>query len=192
MTGISSCPVCEELDDCEHRLVEWYGWPDERIRGSLCSLINRMEDRVRDLLVACSCAHIPPRHPGLREAFVEGVSVVESMREDAAARSKSTEECDQAYANAQIDLEELQDVLNGTVTDFVIGCLRSAPGVVTIVLEEPVSAASETQDWVSLFSADPQEVRRHLLDLLAPLEVQLDQFSFERGARAPGATAGIW
>jgi len=186
MTGISSCPVCKELDDCEHRLVEWYGWPGERIRGSLSGLINRMEDRVRDLLVACSCADIPPRHPGLQAAFLDGVSVIESMREDAAAGSNSDEEWEQAYASAEIDLDELQDVLNGCITDFVIGCLRSAPGVVTIVLEEPVSAASETHDWVSLFSADPQEVRRHLLDLLAPLEVQLDQICFERGAPAPG------
>jgi hypothetical protein len=36
-----------------------------------------------------------------------------------------------------------------------------------------------------MWADDPMAVRQHLLDLLAPLEVQLDQFYFERGERPP-------
>jgi hypothetical protein len=38
---------------------------------------------------------------------------------------------------------------------------------------------------VSLWAAEPGEVQQCLLDMLAPIESQLDQFHFERGATPP-------
>ena len=164
MAWIPRCPVCREIDDCEHRLVEWYGWPGERLRGSLCDLLRRMEASVGRLVVECCVAGVAPRHPGLRAAFDAGVEIV---------------------ADPELDEETLRSEVDGEVTEFVIECLRAAPGVTVVVDESPVVANPEPCDYVSLFAADPVAVRQHLLDLLAPLEVQLDQFYFERGESPP-------
>ena len=63
------------------------------------------------------------------------------------------------------------------------------PGVrrVTDLLTECVLAHVPQRDpeWVSLWAAEPGEVQQCLLDMLAPIELQLDQFHFERGATPP-------
>ena len=59
MIEIAPCPVCGETNDCEHRLVEWYGWPGEWIRGSLCPLIKRMESSITGVMVLCAQAEEP-------------------------------------------------------------------------------------------------------------------------------------
>ena len=73
----------------------------------------------------------------------------------------------------------------GGVHDFVMEAIRRAPGVRSIVLEEPSTAAARSDEWFSLWAEDPVAVRQHLLDLLAPMEVQLDQFYFDRGQTPP-------
>ena len=164
MVGIPDCPVCGEIEECPHCLLEWCQWTDQRVRGSSWDLVDRMVDRIELLLVECCRAGVPPRHPGLQAAFDAGVEVV---------------------ADPELDEVTLRSEVDGEVTDFVIGCLRAAPGVTTVVLEDPVTASRDLEDWVSVYAADPVAVRQHLLDLLAPLEVQLDQFYFERGERPP-------
>ena len=118
------------------------------------------------LVVECCAAGVAPRHPGLRAAFDAGVEVV---------------------ADPELDEETLRSEVDGEVTDFVIGCLRAAPGVTVVVDESPVVANPEPCDYVSLFAADPVAVRQHLLDLLAPLGVHLDQYFCAGG----GAAAGV-
>ena len=160
MIEIAPCPVCRELDDCEHRLVEWYGWPGERIRGSLCPLLKRMEASIARAAVECARAGIVPRHPGLRAAF---------------------ESAGDALAEPELDEETVLSEASGAVIEFVADCLRAAPGVVAVVNESPVEAHPEPYDYVSLFAADPLAVRQYLLDLLAQIEVQGDQLRFRRG-----------
>jgi hypothetical protein len=190
MSEIAECPVCGEVDDCEHRLVEWHGWPGERLRGSLLELVNRMEDSVERLLVECSLAGVPPRHPDIREAFLCGMSFVEAAREETASRHADPRERPRAYANVEIDREALRGELSVAATEFVADRVRAAPGVTEIVLEDPVTAHPEVEEWGSMFAADPLAVRQHLLDVLAPLEVQLDQLFCDRGETPPPAGVG--
>jgi hypothetical protein len=190
MSEIAECPVCGEVDDCEHRLVEWYGWPGERPRGSLLGLINRMEDSVERLLVECSLAGVPPRHPDIREAFLCGMSFVEAARNEAASQHADPDEQQRASANAEIDKEALRGELRVAVTEFVADCVRAGPGVTEIVLEDPVTAEPEVEEWGSMFAADPRAVRQYLLELMAPLERQLDQFHSDRGETPPAVKAG--
>ena len=48
-----------------------------------------------------------------------------------------------------------------------------------------VSTAQRDPAWVSLWAAEPGEVQQCLLEMLAPIELQLDKFHFERGATPP-------
>lgn len=161
MIEIAPCPVCYALDDCEHRLVEWYGWPGERTRGSLCPFITRMEGSVSRVVAECCRTDVAPANPGLLAAFEAGLEVV---------------------ASPEFDREWLLDEIRGDVVNFVSDCVRSAPGV-TLLIDEPlVSAHPEANDYVSLFAADPVAVRLYLLDLLAPLEVQFDRLRERRAA----------
>jgi hypothetical protein len=59
-----------------------------------------------------------------------------------------------------------------------------------VIVEELPCRGLGTSEYVSLWAADPLAVRRSLLDLLAPLEVQLDQFYFERGETPPRGLIG--
>jgi hypothetical protein len=45
--------------------------------------------------------------------------------------------------------------------------------------------AQRDPEWVSLWAAEPGEVQQCLLEMLAPIELQLDKFHFERGATPP-------
>ena len=63
--------------------------------------------------------------------------------------------------------------------------MRQAPGVTEIVFGDLVSAAEGDPEWVSLWVTEPGEVQRPLLDLLAPIEVQLEQFYLERRETPP-------
>ena len=186
MIEIAPCPVCRELDDCEHRLVEWYGGPGERIRGSLCPLLKRMEQSIARAVVECCLAGVRPREPGLQDVYDSGCAAIEWIRDRAAEPHKDEDAWGKAYWGAEIDADEVWDEVAGDVTGFVIGCLRTAPGVTTVVNESPVVAHPEPCDYVSLFAADPVAVRQHLLDQLAPIEVQGDQLRFERRGAGRG------
>jgi hypothetical protein len=160
--------VCGEKWDCPHCLLEWYRYPGERLRGVLCPMVDRMQDALERLLVECSLAKVPPRDAALQAAYEAGRAMIEWSDEE-----------------AEIDRDDIRDAVGFGVRDFVMDAIRRAPGVTTVVLEEPVSAEARSDQWFSLWAEDPVAVRQHLLDLLAPLEVQLDQFYFERGDRPP-------
>lgn len=101
-----------------------------------------------------------PADPGLLAAFELGLEVV---------------------ADSGFDEDDLRSEIAGEVEHFVSECVRSAPGVTHVIDEPSVSANPEPFDYVSQFAADTIAVRQHLLDLLAPLEVQLEQLKFGRG-----------
>jgi hypothetical protein len=185
MSGIPTCPVCNEIDDCSHCLVEWHGWPEQRFRGVLCGLIDRIESRVTDLLIECSLAHVPPRSPALRDAFAAALEIVASLRANAELQVEDEEASAQVYWTACTDREQLRDEIASLAAGFAIDCVRRAPGVTEIVFGDLVSSAEGEPEWVSLWAAEPGHVQQHLLELLAPIEVQLDQFDFERGERPP-------
>ena len=185
MSGIPSCPVCDAIDDCRHCLVEWHGWPGQRYRGVLLGLIDRIEASVTDLLTECALAHVPPRHPALDKAYHAALEVVASLRADAESEVQDEEASAQAYWTAQVDREELRSEVQRLATDFAIHCVREAPGVTGIVFSDLVSTAQRDPEWVSLWAAEPGEVQQCLLDMLAPIELQLDQFHFERGEAPP-------
>jgi hypothetical protein len=187
---LPNCPVCDEIDGCGHLLLEWYGSPTERMRGSLWSLVDRMMDSVERLMVECCRATVPPRYAELRPAFDEGMGVIESIRDHAAKECAGDDEWERVYWGAEIDWNELRTELSGHVTDFVIGRVHSAPQVTKVIVEERPCRGLGTSEYVSLWAADPLAVRRSLLDLLAPLEVQLDQFYFERGETPPRGLIG--
>jgi hypothetical protein len=159
MIEVAPCPVCCELDDCEHRLVEWYGWPGERIRGSLCPLIKRMESSIARVMVLCAQADEPPRHPELTEAFHAALDAVNTDG---------------------LNEETVLSESHGPVAAFIGDCIRTAPGVTEVVSQELQQRGWKSSGVVSLFAADRQAVRQHLLDLLAAIEVQGDQLYFER------------
>jgi hypothetical protein len=186
MSGIPSCPVCDAIDDCEHCLVEWHGSPGQRFRGVAWGLIDRIEERVADLLVECSLAHVPPRQPALNEEYRAALEIVAGFRAEAEVEIEDEEASAQAYLTAPVDREELRGELIGLGRDFAIQSVRQLPGVSEIVFGDLVSEAQQQPEWVSLWSADPGEVQRRLLDLLAPIEVQLEQFRFGRGEKTSG------
>ena len=168
MPGLPDCPVCGESWDCPHCLLEWYCYPGERLRGVLWTMVDRMQDVLERLLVECCLAGVPPRHAALQGAYEAGRAMIDWSGE-----------------KAEIDCDDIRDAVGFGVRDFVMDAIRRAPGVMMVVLEEPVSAEARRDQWFSLWADDPVAVRLHLLDLLAPLEVQLDQFYFERGERPP-------
>jgi hypothetical protein len=186
MSGIPSCPVCDAIDDCRHCLVEWHSWPGQRFRGVLMGLIDRVEDRVADLLVECSLAHVPPRMPALAEVYRAALEIVAGLRAAVEAEIEDEKASAQVYWTARIDRAELRDELLPLATEFAIHCVRQAPGVTEIVFGDLVSVAEGDPEWVSLWATEPGEVQRHLLDLLAPIEVQLAQIGSERGAVPAG------
>ena len=120
-------------------------------------------------------------------------------------RSKSSPAC-VPMLESEVEDEEAsaQVVLDGAVsigrnfaievrplaTEFAMQCVRQAPGVTEIEFGDLVSAAQRDPEWVSLWAAEPGEVQQCLLDMLAPIELQLDQFRFERGADAAEAVRG--
>ncbi len=186
MGGIPTCPVCDAIDDCRHCLVEWHGWPGQRFRGVLLGLIDRIEDRVADLLVKCSLAHVPPRQPALNDAFHEALEVVASLRAEVESEVEDEEASAQAYWAACIDRDVLRQEMRRLATDFAIRCVRQAPGVTEILFGDLVSSAQQEPEWVSLWAAEPAHVQQPLLDLLAPIEVQLEQFYSARKETPPG------
>lgn len=173
MSGIPTCPVCDAFDDCRHCLVEWRSWPGQRFRGVLMGLIDRIEDRVADLLVECSLAHVPPRAVALTDLYRAAVEIVAGLRAAVEAEIEDEEASAQAYWTARIDREELRDELLPLATEFAVHCVRQAPGVTEIAFGDLVSTAEGEPEWISLWSADPGEVQQHLLELLAPIEAQL-------------------
>lgn len=188
MAGLPDCPVCGEKWDCPHCLLEWYRYPGERLRGVLWPMVDRMQDVIERLLVECSLAEVPPRHAALQAAYETGRDRIQWFREEIADRVENSDDeyaWSRAFRSAQVDREDIRDAVGFGVRDFVMDAIRRAPGVTTVVLEEPVSAEARSDQWFSLWAEDPVAVRQHLLDLLAPLEVQLDQFYFERGERPP-------
>ena len=54
-----------------------------------------------------------------------------------------------------------------------------------IAFSDLVSTAQRDPEWVSLWAAEPGEVQQCRLDMLAPIELQLDRFHFERGETPP-------
>ena len=54
-----------------------------------------------------------------------------------------------------------------------------------IVFSDLVSTAQQDPEWVSLWAAEPGEVQQCLLEMLAPIELQLDQFHVQRGEAPP-------
>lgn len=156
------CPVCDEIDDCRHLLVEWYLSPGERVRGALLTLLKSKESGIEQLLVECCRAGVPPRHPGLLEAYETGRDYV-------------------LDSDIVISEEDLRGEIGGAAIQFVLTCLRAAPGVIQIEVEGRRFREFGVDRYVSLWAADPVAARQYLLDILAPLEVQLDQFYFERG-----------
>ena len=182
---IPHCPVCQEIDDCGHRLLEWDVTRAEPLRGSMSDFLSRKAAVVERLLVECCLRTVPPRHPDLKEAYEEGLGYVEETRDAAAAHCADAEEWERAYWGATIDREDLRGEMAGRAGDFVLHCLSATPGVTTVHTDEPLTAHLSAWEVVSLFAADPIAVRQHLLDVLAPLEVQLDQFRFERGEDLP-------
>jgi hypothetical protein len=163
-SDLPECPVCRDVTDCEHCLVEWYEWPGERVRGSLVALLERMEDSCERLLVECSRARVRPRHPGLLEPFDLGCAILDE---------------------SPTDDEDLTYELRGAVLDFVMEIVRRLPGVTEVVVEDRHVRGFGGGRYVSLWAADLVAVRQSLLELLAHLEVQLDQFYFERGEEPP-------
>lgn len=188
MGGLPDCPVCGERWDCSHCLMEWYQHPSERMRGELWAMMDRMQDVLERLLVECSLAGTPPRHPELQAAYEDATDRIQWLREEAAERAERgdvEEAWRRAFDAAEIDRDDIRDAAMGGVHDFVMEAIRRAPGVRSIVLEEPSTAAARSDEWFSLWAEDPVAVRQHLLDLLAPMEVQLDQFYFDRGQTPP-------
>jgi hypothetical protein len=185
MSNIPSCPVCDAIDDCRHCLVEWHGWPGQRFRGVLLGLIDRIEASVADLLTECALAHVQPRHPALNDAFHAALEIVAGLRAELESEVEDEEASAQAYCTARIDRDELRDELQPLATEFAMQCVRQAPGVTEIVFDDLVSVAQRDPEWVSLWAAEPGEVQQCLLDMLAPIELQLDQFHFERGETPP-------
>jgi len=57
--------------------------------------------------------------------------------------------------------------------------------VTEIAFSDLVSTAQWDPEWVSLWAAEPGEVQQWLLDMLEPIELQLDRFHFERGETPP-------
>jgi hypothetical protein len=185
MSGIPTCPVCDAIDDCRHCLVEWHGWPGQRFRGVLAGLIDRIEASVADLLIECSLAHVPPRHPALNDAYHVALEIVAGLRVDAETAVEDEEASAQVYWTARIDRETLRDEIFGLATGFAIECARQAPGVTEIEFGDLVTTAQRDPEWVSLWAAEPGDVQQHLLELLAPIEGQLDEFHVERGETPP-------
>jgi hypothetical protein len=177
--------VCDAVDECRHCLVEWHGWPGQRFRGVLLGLIDRIEESVAELLIECSLAHVPPRHPALDKAYRAALEIVASLRADAESEVQDEEASAQVYWTMPVDREELRDELRPLATEFAMQCVRQAPGVTEIVFDDLVSVAQRDPEWVSLWAAEPGEVQQCLLDILAPIELQLDQFHFERGETPP-------
>jgi len=185
MSGIPSCPVCDAIDDCRHCLVEWHGWPGQRFRGVLMGLIDRIEASVADLLTECSLAHVPPRHPALNDAFHAALEIVAGLRAEFESEVDDERASAQVYLAAPVDRVELHDEVFPLATDFTIQCVRQVPGVTEIVFDDLVSAAQRDPEWVSLWAVEPGDVQQCLLDMLAPIELQLDQFYFDRGETPP-------
>jgi hypothetical protein len=67
-------------------------------------------------------------------------------------------------------------------TEFAMRCVRQVPGVTEIAFGDLESTAQRDPEWVSLWAAEPGAVQQRLLEMLAPIELQLDQFHCERGA----------
>ena len=149
--------------------MEWYGSPTERMQGELWGFFDRMDNCVGRLLVECCRANVQPRHPGLQAAFAVGREIVD---------------------NPELDEETLRTEIAGEVTEFVLGSVHSCRQVIRVIVEESGGRGSGISEYVSLWASDPSEVRQYLLDLLAPLEVQLDQFYFERGEPPPRGLIG--
>jgi hypothetical protein len=177
--------VCGENWDCPHCLLEWCRYPSERLRGVLWPMVDRMQDILERLLVECSLAEVPPRDAALQAAYEAGRAMIEWSDEEAAKNAEDEANSSRASDAAEIDRNDIRDAVGFGVRDFVMGAIRRVPGVTTVVLAEPVSTEARSDQWFSLWAADPVAVRQHLLDLLTPLEVQLDQFYFERGERPP-------
>jgi hypothetical protein len=168
--------------------MEWYQHPSERIRGELWPMFDRMQDVLERLLVECSLAGTPPRHPELQAAYGDATDRIHSFREEAAERAEREDDEEawrRAFDAAVIDHDDIRDAVMAGVHDFVMEAIRRAPGVRSIVLEEPLTGAARSDEWFSFWAEDSVLVRQHLLDLLAPMEVQLDQFYFERGQIPP-------
>jgi len=185
MAGLPDCPVCGESWDCPHCLLEWYCYPGERLRGVLWTMVDRMQDVLERLLVECCLAGVPPRHAALQGAYEAGRAMIWWSADEAAESAEDQDDSSRTNEAAEIDRDNVRDAVWYGVRDFVMEAIRRAPGVTTVVLEEPVSAEARSDQWYSMWAEDPAAVRQHLLDLLAPLEVQHDQFYFERGERPP-------
>jgi hypothetical protein len=151
----------------------------------LLGLIDRIEASVTDLLTECSLAHVPPRQPALDKAYRAALEIVAGLRADAESEVEDEKASAQAYWTVRIDRDELRDELRPLATEFAMQCVRQAPGVTEIVFDDLVRVAQRDPEWVSLWAAEPGEVQQCLLDILAPIELQLDQFHFERGETPP-------
>jgi hypothetical protein len=147
----------------------------------LLGLIDRIEVSVAALLTECALAHVPPRHPALDKAYRAALEIVAGLRAEFESEVEDEEASAQAYWTARIDRDELRDELRPLATEFAMQCVRQAPGVTEIVFDDLVSVAQRDPEWVSLWAAEPGAVQQCLLDMLAPIELQLDQFHFERG-----------
>jgi hypothetical protein len=128
---------------------------------------------------------VQPRHPALNDAFHAALEIVAGLRAELESEVEDEEASAQAYWTARIDRDELRDELRPLATEFAMKCVRQTPGVTEIVFDDLVSTAQRDPEWVSLWAAEPGEVQQCLLDMLAPIEMQLNQFHLERGERPP-------
>jgi hypothetical protein len=173
MNYLPVCPVCQEVDDCEHCLIEWCE-PGERTRGVLLGTIRRIENVAARLLAECAAAAVPPRDPRLKDAYEEAYHCVEAAREAASAGASSEAEWERQFHGVKLDLDELREECEGDAATYALQCVRESPGVVESVVDERSKDLGESS-WVSLWAADPLTMRLRLLDTLSSLEVQLDQ-----------------
>jgi hypothetical protein len=116
----------------------------------------KLEEVATQLLYEAIRAGQPPRTPELTAAYVLGFEVLPE----------------------EFDLDSVGLELSGDIQGFVLDCISSAPGGVVETRETSLTRGRFNREWITLWARSPDTVRSHLLDVLASIEVQLDQFLF--------------
>jgi hypothetical protein len=124
----------------------------------MTQLLKRLDDAASQLLAICVASGRPPRHAFLLSRYQDNRSRVDRGE----------------------DLADVVDDMAYEAQGFAVDCLRDAPGgVVETTVTFPAITRNGISEWVTLWARDPEAVRVHLLDVLAAVEVDLEQLQSE-------------
>lgn len=92
--------------------------------------------------------------------------------------------CDRTPVRA---LEDVSLDLRENVEQWIVAKLLAGPGGVFVTNTQDSFAGPHIDECVNVWARNPELVREHPLDTLASLEVERDQFFYDRGQTPPGS-----